>query len=140
MQKWFVFTIAAALALTHSSAFAKRSGPKEVAPVAAKGVIYKVPHFGFFHGKSQNGGFVQAWDAKTEKVLWDRMVYRIIYDPRMEKDVQDVFITKILIVGNNLLVTNEASEEFEMDILSGRVLALTPLGDRREVPELESNR
>jgi len=111
--------------------------------VTAKGVVYKVPHFGAFHDKNQNGGFVQAWDAKTKKLLWDRMVYRTIYD-RGETDVQDVFITKIRVIRDKLLVTNEADERFEMDLSTGRVRALTPLNacwqrGRREVPEPESS-
>jgi hypothetical protein len=109
----------------------------------AGGIVYKVPHFGFFHKKEQNGGFVQAWDAKTKKLLWDRMVYRIVYDRDVEGDVQDVFITKIRVVGNKLVVTNEADEKFEMDLPSGEVRALTALNERgrfgrREVPKPES--
>ena len=143
MGKWSMQLCAAALALASSPAFAKRIPPKPVAPVTAKGVVYKAPHFGVFHGKDQNGGFVQAWDAKTKKLLWDRMVYRVIYDRDLETDVQDVFITKLRVVGDKLVVTNEASEKFEMDLPSGRVRALTALGTggeagRREVPTPES--
>src|SRR4051794_29721340 len=61
-------------------AFAKRLSPKPVAPLAADGVRYEVPHFGAFHGKEQNGGFVQAWDARKNQLFWDRMIYRIRYD------------------------------------------------------------
>ena len=129
--------------LASNVANAKRSPPKEVAPVTADGIIYEVPHFGIDHAKDQNGGFVQACDAKTKKLLWDRMVYRIVYDRDVEGDAQDVFITEIRVVGKKLIVTNEAEEKFEMDVSSGEVRALTPLNERwpfgrREVPGLES--
>lgn len=61
-------------------AFAKRLPPKPVVPLVEDGVRYEVPHFGAFHGKEQNGGFVQAWDARKNQLLWDRMIYRIRYD------------------------------------------------------------
>jgi hypothetical protein len=143
MKKLSRVGVVVAALLVSSAALAKRVAPKDVAPVTAKGVVYKVPHFGAFHDKNQNGGFVQAWDAKTKKLLWDRMVYRTIYD-RGETDVQDVFITKIRVIRDKLLVTNEADERFEMDLSTGRVRALTPLNacwqrGRREVPEPESS-
>jgi len=65
-------------------AFAKRRSPEPVASLVADGVRYEVPHFGAFHGKEQNGGFVQAWDARKNQVLWDRMIYRIRYDRNLE--------------------------------------------------------
>src|SRR3954468_17626821 len=115
-------------------AFAKRLPPKPVAPLVADGVRYEVPHFGAFHGKEQNGGFVQAWDARKNQLLWDRMIYRIRYDRNLERDVQDVFITEIHLDGKTFFVTNESSERFEMDLASGKVRALTPLGPGRELP------
>jgi hypothetical protein len=120
--------------LTGASAIkAKRLGPKEVGPVVANGVRYKVPHFGAFHDKPQNGGYVQAWDVKTGKLIWDRMVYRVRYEVNREKDVQDDFITRIKVRRGHLLVKTERSEEFDMDLASGQVRALTPLGSHIEI-------
>src|SRR6187200_2717110 len=86
---------------------AKRSAPKEVAPVVVEGVRYTVPHFGAFRGRSQNGGYVDAEEAKTGKPIWSRMIYRVQYDPKREKDVQDVFITEIKVEGGHLLIKTE---------------------------------
>jgi outer membrane protein assembly factor BamB len=112
---------------------AKRSSPKEVKPVVAAGVRYRVEHFGVKLGRPQNGGYVDAENVKTGKLLWSRMVYRVRYDTNLEKDAQDVFIIEIKLVHGRLLVKTERSEEFEMDLASGRVRALTPLGPRVEV-------
>ncbi|HEY6863385.1 MAG TPA: hypothetical protein VI319_05755 [Burkholderiales bacterium] len=109
--------------------------PKAVAAVVANGVRYQVPHFGALHGKAQNGGYVQAWDVKTGKLLWDRMVYRVRYDENLEKDVQDDFISRISVRKGHLRVTTEGSEEFDMDLKSGVVRALTPLGRNIEVAD-----
>src|SRR5258708_34835335 len=115
------------------TAEAKRLPPKEVAPVVAGGVQYKVPHFGALHEKAQNGGYVQAWDVKTRKLLWDRMVYRIRPDKNLEKDVQDDFITAIRVRGGHLFVKTERSEEFDMDLESGEVRALSALSPNVEL-------
>ena len=112
---------------------AKRLAPKEVTPVVANGIRYTVPHFGAFHDKPQNGGYVEAWDVKTEKLIWDRMVYRVRYQANREKDVQDDFITQIKVRGGHLLVRTERSEEFDMDLASGQVSALTPLESHIEI-------
>ena len=113
---------------------ARRAAPKDVPPVTAGGVQYRVPHFGALHGKAQNGGYVQAWDVKSKQMLWDRLVYTVRHDPKREQDGQDVFITAIRVRGTRLLVTNERSEQFEMDLPSGRVRALTSLGPDTGLP------
>jgi hypothetical protein len=115
------------------TAEAKRVPPKEVAPVVVGGVRYEVPHFGALHEKSQNGGYVQAWGVKTRKLLWDRMVYRIRYDENLERDVQDDFITAIRVKDGHLLVKTERSEEFDMDLGSGAVRALSALSTHVEL-------
>jgi len=48
--------------------------------------------------------------------------------------VQDVFITGIKVRKGCLFVTTERAEQFEMDLRSGRVRALTRLGPRVDVP------
>jgi hypothetical protein len=123
-----------ATTLMTSRAHAKRVAPKEIRPVVAAGVRYKVPHFGAVHDKPQNGGYVQAWDIRTGKLLWDRMIYRVRHDPALEGDVQDVFITGIRLKKRTLRVTNDRSEAFEMDLKTGKVRALTALGAGRELP------
>ncbi len=126
--------ILAAAVLTGTVAEGKRLAPKEVVPVVADGVQYTVPHFGAFHGRSQNGGYVDAKDVKTRRLIWSRMIYRVQYDLNQARDGQDVFITKIKVKRGRLLVKTERAEEFEMDLSSGLVRALTPLGTRIEVP------
>jgi hypothetical protein len=115
------------------TAEARRLPPKDVAPVVVDGIRYKVVHFGALHEKSQNGGYVQAWDVKTRKLLWDRMVYRVSYDENLEKDVQDDFIAAIRVKGGHLFVKTERSEEFDMDLGAGQVRALTALSPHIEV-------
>lgn len=134
-EKTFRVVIALGLLAGGTETLAKRSAPKEVAPVVANGVRYQVLHFGALHGKGQNGGYVQAWDVKTGKLLWDRMVYRVRYDANLEKDVQDDFISRIAVKYGHLKVTTERSEEFDVDLKSGKIRALTPLDHHIEAAD-----
>ena len=134
-QKIFELVLASAVIASGGEALAKRVPPKAVAAVVANGVRYQVPHFGALHGKAQNGGYVQAWDVKSGKLLWDRMVYRVRYDENLEKDVQDDFISRIAVRKGHLTVQTERSERFDMDLGSGAVRALTPLGSHIEVAD-----
>lgn len=126
--------IIAAAVLTGADAEGKRLAPKAAAPVVADGVRYTAPPFGAFRGRSQNGGYVDAEDVRSGKLIWSRMIYRVQYEPNLEKDVQDVFITRIKVKRGRLFVTTERAEEFEMDLRSGSVRARTRLGPRIEVP------
>jgi hypothetical protein len=94
-----------------NEAEAKRLAPKEVPSVVVGGIRFKVPHFGALHDKPQNGGYVQAWDVKKGKLLWDRMVYRVRYEANLEKDVQDDFISEMTVKGGRLLPEDRARRE-----------------------------
>jgi hypothetical protein len=102
--------------LMANSAEAKRLAPKEVEPVVYNGVKYIAPHWGYEYGWKQNGGYIQAWDIKTGKKLWEKRVYEIKYDPWLEKDVQDVFITSLSIEDGKLVVINEEGRKYKIAI------------------------
>ena len=89
---------------------AKRSSPQEVEPVVYNGVKYAATH--------EKMGYVQAWDIKTGKKLWEKKVYDVKIDPHMEADIQWVFITNLSIKDGKLIVVNENGDKYEIDIES----------------------
>jgi len=95
---------------------AKREPPKEVEPVTYKGVKYVVPHWGWKRGRMQNGGYIEAWHIKKDKLLWELQVYVVEYNPDIESDVQDIFITSLKIEDGKLIIENEAGDRFEIDL------------------------
>ncbi len=101
---------------------AKRMAPDDVPPVVYQGVKYTAPHWGLVEGKKQNGGFIEARDLISGKLLWELRVYEIKYDPKMEGDVQDIFITSLKIIDGNLEVRNEAHDTFLVDISKREVI------------------
>ena len=89
---------------------AKRLPPQEVEPVIYNGVKYTATH--------EKMGYVEAWDIKTGKKLWEKKVYDVKIDPHMEADVQWVFITNLSIKDGKLIVVNENGDRYEIDIES----------------------
>jgi hypothetical protein len=76
---------------------------------------------------------VQAQEISSGKLLWDRMVYRVIYDERLERDAQDVFIVRVSVNAGSLLVENDLGETFEMDLATGRCKAVIKKSKRTDI-------
>jgi len=87
---------------------AKRGPPKEVEPLIYNGVKYTAP--------LDKMGYVEAFNNTTGEKLREIKVYDIKFDPNMEADVQDIFITNLSIVNGKLIVINEAGVTYEIDI------------------------
>lgn len=109
------------LLLISGFCFAKRAAPKDVEPVVDHGVKYLAPHVtaGYIkaHGYPKcSVGCVEAWSVKSGKLLWRVQVYEIKYDEKLEKDVQDNFITALQIKDGNLIVETEHGEKFVVNI------------------------
>lgn len=108
------------------TSIAKRSGPPDVKPLVAGDYVYTVPHWSSQNGTGQNGGYIQALDAKTGVETWSIQVYKTKYRPDLERDVQDVFITDIEInVWNTVLtVKDELGRRYEIDLETRKVQAI----------------
>jgi hypothetical protein len=106
---------------------AKRVAPKDVAPVTKDGITYSAPQ-----GQM---GFVVAKTAKGD-MLWSRQIYVVKFNPDLEKDVQDCFITTLALDGGKLIVTNEQTDQFELDLdnLAVRVIKGKAVLDRGKRP------
>ncbi len=123
-------TIACALAivligsLAATRVSAKRSEPKAVPPITRNGVVYSVPH--------EHMGFVIAKDEKLDRELWTKQVYVVKYDPVLEKDVQDCFVTELRVADDKLIVSNENGDQFELNpaTLAVKVLKGAEIVDR----------
>jgi hypothetical protein len=100
--------------LVAASAVADRLGPEPVTPVIANGIRYSAEG----DGRDQ---FVVAADATSCKVLWRTHVLHVEVEPSLEEDVQWVFITNLEVAGNALLVTDERSDRFSVDLTTHEV-------------------
>ena len=95
--------------LMSPSLLAKRSAPKKVTPVVHEGVEYHAPlDVGHI-------GVIQAIDPSTKKLLWQKTIYKIVYNEFLERDTQWVFISDIKLVKGKLLIQNERGKKFTLD-------------------------
>ena len=97
---------------------AKRAAPPAVAPVIMGGTEFRAD------AKPGVMGFVEAREKKSGVLLWSRQIYVIVRNPRLEDDVQNVFITKLTEDGNALLIHNERNYEYRLDL---KTLEVYPL-------------
>lgn len=120
MKKILISLIMISLSLT-SGAAAKRTVPVEVPPLIRDNIKFVVPHFAGETGRDQRGGYIEARDAKTDDLLWELKIYTVIYKRRLEKDVQDIFITKMEFQNHKLVIWNERNDKFLVDIKTREV-------------------
>jgi tricorn protease-like protein len=102
-------------AFAGGDAWAKIAAPKPVKPVVDDGVKYLAPN------RNGREGLVEARKADTGEKLWDAVIYTVKINPDLEEDVQWVFITKLEIAGDKLLVTNDKGEQYKLDLKTRKV-------------------
>ena len=100
-----------------TNVMAKRSTPEDVPSVRTNDAVISAPHFSGGH-LLQNGGFVEARDPKTKKLLWRVQVYKTVYNDELEKDVQDIFIESLSFYRNHnlLILTDEIERVFILNL------------------------
>jgi hypothetical protein len=103
------------LLIVSAPVYAKREEPKKVAPVVKAGVRYEAPN------TPSRVVMVEAWDEKTNKKLWERIVYEVKLTPGLEEDVQWDFITRLAIKGDNLTITTESHKQYLLNVKTRKV-------------------
>ena len=101
----------------------KREGPDPVDPVTIGGTRYEAVHWGDEIGVKQNGGYIAAFDVASGTREWLLQVYEITYDEARERDVQDLFITRLFLVDEEGLlgIDDEDGRSFIVDTRSRTV-------------------
>jgi len=114
----------AAIVLNANTTWGRRVAPKPVAPLVYDGVRYEAPHFN--NPCQQNGGCIVAFDNATGAQLWYARVYCTVYEPNLESDVQDVFITSMAADAGQLEITNEKGLRVVVDLGTRQVMGGAP--------------
>jgi LPXTG-motif cell wall-anchored protein len=103
------------LLLTTTSTLAKRIAAPAVSPVEHDGIHYTAPN--------QDGrvAYIEARDIQTEKQLWVTPIFHNTIKPWLEEDVQWVFVKKLEVVQDKLVVTDERGRSYKVDLKTGHV-------------------
>ena len=100
-----------------AQARAKRVAPPDVPPVVFRRVRIEAIHWGRERNFKQNGGYIAAFDPASGRELWTLKVYDVVYDPKMEEDVQDVFVRKMTKISpSGLLIVDEKGRRYRVDV------------------------
>ncbi|WP_339886895.1 hypothetical protein [uncultured Flavobacterium sp.] len=96
-----------------SSPSFKRSVPKKVLPIVIENVKY-----------SSTMNEIIATDTLTKALLWKKEIYKITYDEKLERDIQDVFIDSISSKDNLLIIRNEDNDVYSLNLETKEIIKL----------------
>lgn len=100
----------------------KRVAPPPVKPLRVGSLRIEALPWARDHGHDQNGGVIAAFDAHSGERRWLLQVYRTLYDPALESDVQDVFIIRLRRAGSGkIVVEDERRRRWLVDLASRAV-------------------
>jgi hypothetical protein len=104
-------------------ALAKRGVPTQLDSIVSGKVRYLAPdvtpNYLSIYGASKcfrSGSCVEARDLKTGKLLWQVEVYQTEFDPKVESDVQSVYINSLKIERGKLIIKNERGDRYTIDL------------------------
>src|SRR5205823_14863444 len=100
----------AALALLPSLALSKRTEPAKVDPVIHEGIRYMTPN------DDGRRGYIEAWEIQTNRKLTELTIFANRIDPKLEEDVQRIFIKAMGVQSGTLIVTSERGKTYEVDL------------------------
>lgn len=101
---------------------AKRMAPAPVAPLRMGALRIEAVPWARDAGFDQTGGVIAAFDARSGERRWLLQVYRTHYDPALESDVQDIFITHLRRAGSDrIIVEDEHRRRWLVDLNSRAV-------------------
>jgi hypothetical protein len=118
-------------------AAAKRIPPAKVAPVVYESIRYVAPN------DDGRRAYIEAQDIQTNRKLWDLTVFTNRIDPKLEEDVQWVFISELSLRDATLIVRSERGT-YQVDLRTRAITesnaARSPApgktGHPHDIPEL----
>ena len=119
-----VFSLAILASLLMSQpCLAKRAAPVPVAPLVIGTTT--------FRAEASPLGLVAAVNTKNGGTLWTKQIFVTRYDPDLERDVQDRFITGLRPADGGLIVTVEDGAEYHLNLATLEVKPMKRLKDAR---------
>ncbi len=121
-----------ALVLPLCFTLAKRTAPATVTPVVHEGIRYVAPN------NDGRRGYIEAWDMQTNKKLLALTVFTNPIDPKLEEDVQWVFIESLSIRDDTLIVTSERGNTYGIDLKTKAITQLPPAQSQTATAQLHN--
>src|SRR5260221_5390617 len=93
-----------------SVAHAKRKAAPKVEPIIYEAMRYAAPN------DDGRRTYLQAWDIKANRMVWEITVFRNLINPLLEEDVQHVYINKMSIREGKLILIAEDDRAYSVDL------------------------
>jgi len=124
--------------LTTCPLWAKRLPPPVILPVDDGIYRFVIRENGKpNHANFYKGGHVVAYLKATGEMLWEKYLYKVEVDPKVEADVQNVFIYKMFLQKPSLLILeNERHEWFALDRRTGDPVVLEDAPSKEDDPSV----
>ncbi len=91
----------------------KRAAPPIVPPIESAGVVIS-PVYEFNSLKEEI--YIKVESTKTRQVICKKLVAQIVFDPDLERDVQEVFIQSLRIINGVVHVELENKKTYKLDL------------------------
>jgi hypothetical protein len=121
MKKIIILLLFALLALHTPLLFAKRAYIEYPDKISIGAIEYKAS---YAYSLLAQKTYIEAKNINTKETLWKKEIYKIVLNPRLERDVQLIMITEIKEKGNKLLIYNEKKEKYSLDLKTLKVKKL----------------
>lgn len=113
---YFCFILIFLSCIYTNEIFARRVAPQQAEPIHYNGVIYS--------SRYDHGGIIEARDKNTKKLLWKKQIYFVKYHKHVEKDIQEIFITKIIPMKRYILIMNEKNETYKLFFKTHKIMLI----------------
>lgn len=110
---------------------AKRRGPT-AKPVEHQGIRYEQLRRPNEHGYKQGGGVIGAVELASGKMLWTVQLYETKFDPKEERDAQEVYVSDLSIdkKAAALIAVDERKRRWQIKLSDHSVTQL-PAADKK---------
>ena len=118
-MKWKrIIALTALAVMLPFGSLAKRGPAPKVPPIEIAGIEYRAPN------EVETEGCIEAWDTKSQTLLWRKKVYHTFKIPFAEEDNQWTFIKSMTVgkSGDELIIVNEAGRQFTVKTTPPSVL------------------
>jgi hypothetical protein len=121
MQRFQRILVLLAVLCVSRAAYAKRGPAPHVPPLTFNGVRYSVSG-GHIENEPISRVVLKAVDINSGYQVWEATLYEIKLNAPLETDVQDVYVTSMQVVDDDLEVSNEAGDTIKVDLATGKVI------------------
>jgi hypothetical protein len=100
---------------------AKRAAPAAISPIEKGGYSYAYQKE-LSDDRRLDAMYVVCRSTQTGELIWKTMLYEKHINPALESDVQEIFLKKLSLHGNELAAEDEKKSVYRIDLATGQLI------------------